>query len=116
DGYYMLMDYLEVPNLRRRSFQFVTKKLWSKVKTWTRLTKEEWGFTFFGVLAGLYTILATFGGLAVWRDRVAGLLANLLGETNAKIVTALLFTLILVAAFWPQLKTIHTKIRHRPGN
>jgi putative peptide zinc metalloprotease protein len=113
DGYYMLMDYLEVPNLRRRSFQFVTKKLWSKMKTWTRLTKEEWGFTFFGVLAGLYTILATFGGLALWRDRISGLLANVLGETNARAVTALLFTLILVTAFWPQLQAIRAKIRFR---
>lgn len=109
DGYYMLMDYLEVPNLRRRSLQFVTKKLWPKMKARARLTKEEWGFTFFGVLAGLYTILATIGGLAVWRDRVAGLLANLLGETNAKIVTALLFTFILAAAFWPKLKAIRSK-------
>lgn len=111
DGYYMLMDYLEVPNLRRRSLQFVAKKLWSKIKTRTRLTKEEWGFTFFGVLAGLYTVLATFGGLAIWRDRVAGLLANVLGEANARALTALLFTLILMTAFWPQLKAIRTKIR-----
>ncbi len=111
DGYYMLMDYLEVPNLRRRSFQFVTQKLWSKIKTWTRLTKEEWGFTFFGVLAGLYTILATFGGLALWRDRVAGLLANVLGEATARAITALLFTLILITAFWPQLKAVRAKIQ-----
>ncbi|MBM3134234.1 MAG: hypothetical protein FJZ89_02895 [Chloroflexi bacterium] len=57
DGYYMLMDYLEIPCLRRRSLNFVRKQLWGKLKARASFNREEKIFTVFGLLAGLWTVI-----------------------------------------------------------
>jgi len=55
DGYYMLMDYLEIPCLRKRSLAFVRNSLWAKLKARANFNREEKIFTVFGLLAGLWT-------------------------------------------------------------
>ncbi|MEW5989210.1 MAG: hypothetical protein AB1791_21505, partial [Chloroflexota bacterium] len=84
DGYYMLMDYLEVPNLRRRALAFVGRPFWTKVRQRSRLTSEEWGFTVFGALSGFYTVSVIIASVLLWQKRIAGPLAGWLGETNAR--------------------------------
>ena len=55
DGYYLLMDWLEVPMLRRRSFRFIREKLGEKLRRRQRLNPEERLFTSFGLLSAGYT-------------------------------------------------------------
>jgi len=55
DGYYMLMDYLEIPCLRKRSLDFVRNNLWGKLKARANFNREERIFAVFGLLAGLWT-------------------------------------------------------------
>ena len=77
DGYFMLMDWLEMPGLRERAFQFWRetviqrfRKTWSISKFSASLDRAERAFFIFGALAFVYSIYAL--GLAVyfWRSRI----------------------------------------------
>ena len=67
DGYYILMDWLEIPMLRERSIKFVRSSLWNKLKSLQRFSKEEVIFSLFGLAALLFTgimiflVIMTFG-------------------------------------------------------
>lgn len=61
DGYYMLSDYLGMPNLRKNAFDYVrgTIKGWFRPASRTRLvvtSRERRAFLLYGVFAGLYSI------------------------------------------------------------
>jgi len=58
DGYYILMDWLEIPRLREKSLVFVRKDLWSKLRKRAALNREERIFAVFGVLSALWTLIA----------------------------------------------------------
>ncbi len=55
DGYYILMDWLEIPMLRERSINFVRQTLWDKLKARQKFSREDIIFTIFGIAAILYT-------------------------------------------------------------
>jgi putative peptide zinc metalloprotease protein len=114
DGYYMLMDYLEIPNLRKRALAFIGRPFWSKVRRRNRLTGEEWGFALFGALTGLYTGFVISASLFVWQRRLAQPLAGLLGDYARWLVWAM-FLAIVVIAFWPRLKALAGQSARRPA-
>lgn len=58
DGYYILMDWLEMPRLRERSLAFIGKPLRDKLRHRQPFTRDERIFTVFGALAGLWTLIA----------------------------------------------------------
>lgn len=64
DGYYILMDWLEIPRLRERSLAFIGKPLRAKLSRREPFTREERIFTVFGALSGLWTLIAA-GTLAI---------------------------------------------------
>lgn len=55
DGYYMLIDWLEIPQLRTRSIAFIRYKLWAKLWRREKFSREEIIFGCFGILAIGYT-------------------------------------------------------------
>ncbi len=58
DGYYILMDWLEIPRLRERSLAFIGKPLREKLRKRASFTREEKIFAVFGVLSGVWTVIA----------------------------------------------------------
>ncbi len=59
DGYYMLMNYLEIPSLRAKSFDFLRTQLWQKLLSGQReFCHEEKIFAVFGIMAGVWSIIA----------------------------------------------------------
>jgi putative peptide zinc metalloprotease protein len=59
DGYYMLMNYLEIPGLRSKSFEFIRMQLLRKVLSrQLDFSKEERIFAVFGVAAGIWSVIA----------------------------------------------------------
>ena len=58
DGYYILMDWLEIPRLRERSLAFIGRPLRDKLRKRERFTREEIVFAVFGALAALWTLIA----------------------------------------------------------
>lgn len=59
DGYYILMDWLEIPRLREKSLAFIGKPLRTKLRRRQPFTRDERIFAVFGALSGLWTLIAT---------------------------------------------------------
>ena len=57
DGYFLLMDWMEIPMLRERSFSFIRKELWPKLTKRDKFSSEERVFTIFGILAAVWTVI-----------------------------------------------------------
>lgn len=77
DGYFMLMDWLDMPGLRPRAFHFLRHELWGKLKAhpsprpfWNALRRQERIFTLFGLMALLYSTIALVLALFFWRNHI----------------------------------------------
>ncbi len=85
DGYYLLMDWLGITQLRRKSLEFLRVGLPARWRTtWTKLkgplapfriarglSTEERIFVVFGLLAAIWTVYAVYTGLVFWQTRLA---------------------------------------------
>nr|BFE68123.1 hypothetical protein GCM10020092_014240 [Actinoplanes digitatis] len=77
DGYYLLMDWLEIPNLRGRGLAWVTSRLRGRPPSWSGLDREGRIVALYGVLAVLWLAVAVNLVYRIWADRVAGLATGL---------------------------------------
>jgi putative peptide zinc metalloprotease protein len=86
DGYYLLMDWLEIPMLRRRSLDFIRTGLWQKLKSLddTRpvralaaFSREERIFAVFGLLSAVWTAYAILMAFYFWQRRLGGAVRDL---------------------------------------
>jgi putative peptide zinc metalloprotease protein len=70
DGYFMLVDYLEIPRLRQKALDFVKVELPKRLfRERGRFGQEELLFTVFGLLSALWTATAFALGLyLVWNE------------------------------------------------
>ena len=68
DGYWILSDLIQVPDLRPRSLQFIQHDLWHKIRTRERLTPQEWGLGAYGVAGIAFTILSFWAGYRFWKE------------------------------------------------
>ena len=98
DGYYLLMDWLEIPNLRARGISWVTSRLRGRPPAWAGLDIEGKIVALYGVLAVLWLAIAANLMYRVWADRVAGLVTGL-WHNGAR--GQLLLVLILIGLFAP---------------
>lgn len=55
DGYYMIMDYLEIPNMRKKSFAFLKREFINKIKQSKKFSTEEKILASYGIVAFAYT-------------------------------------------------------------
>ena len=77
DGYYLLMDWLEIPNLRSRGLAHVVARLRRRPPKWAQLDREGRLVALYGTLAVLWLVIAVNLGWRIWTDRVAGLVLGL---------------------------------------
>jgi len=77
DGYYLLMDWLEIPNLRGRGLAWVSSRLRRRPPAWGGLDREGRIVALYGVLALLWLAVAVNLAYRIWADRVAGLITGL---------------------------------------
>ena len=82
DGYFILMDWLEIPMLRQKSLAFIRRGLWEKVASVREagqalrdsldsFSREEKIFTIFGALSAAWTAYAIYSGVHLWQQRLA---------------------------------------------
>lgn len=117
DGYFILMDALEIPMLRQKSLAFIRRGLWEKLagvrEAGQRLrdalgsfSREERIFIVFGALSALWTAYAIFSAVRLWRQRLGGAIGDLwaqggVGQIILSVVLgaiSMLFTVSLGAA------------------
>ncbi|PDW03827.1 cyclic nucleotide-binding domain-containing protein [Candidatus Viridilinea mediisalina] len=101
DGYYMLSDWLRLPNLRSRALGFIAGPLWQKLQTRARFGREERIFTLYGSLSAIYTTLAIVLALIFWNEQLARLLSDLWlnGGLGGRILAALIMLLAVLPMF-----------------
>ena len=104
DGYYLLMDWLEIPMLRRKSLAFLRSGLWTRLRSAQRsLTREQGIYSVFGLLSALWTVYAVLFGIKFWQERLAGSLSSLLQDGGdapdvALALAGVLISLVFIAA------------------
>lgn len=83
DGYFILMDWLEMPGLRERAFRFWREVAWKRLREkrtavsfWDSLDRPERAFLLYGALAFVYSVYAIFLAIFFWQTRISGFLRN----------------------------------------
>ncbi len=124
DGYYLLMDWLEIPGLRRKSLSFLRSGLAAKLKGLARagnrakqfitsFSREEKIFAVFGLLSTLWTGYALFAAARYYQSRIAGAVRDLwsqqrgAGQTVFAVVILLLSLVVgagLVMGLWSMVR------------
>ena len=118
DGYFLLMDWLEIPMLRAKSLGFVRSGLWSKLNHaaedssrrlrtffspdfWATLSREEKFFTVFGLLSAAWSVIAIGLSIRFWRQKLSDLVVQLWYDGNmlTRIVLGLAGLVVVVVVF-----------------
>jgi CRP-like cAMP-binding protein/Zn-dependent protease len=77
DGYWILADVIQVPDLRPRSLQFIRHDLWRKLRDRERITKQEVGLALYGFIGVAFTIFSFFTAYVFWETVFGGLISEL---------------------------------------
>ncbi len=77
DGYYLLMDWLEVPNLRARGLSWVAARVRRRPPSWRTLDREGRLIALYGLLSIGWIVIALNIAYRVYVDRVDGLITGL---------------------------------------
>lgn len=94
DGYWILSDLIQVPDLRARSLEFIQHDLWHKTRARERLTPQEWGLGAYAIAGIAFTIFSFWTGYFFWEQIFGSLVASLWDHgTGGRIL------LFLLAAF-----------------
>ena len=91
DGYWILSDMIQLPDLRPHSLQFIQHDLWHKIRSRERLTPQEWGLGGYGVAGIAFTIFSFWTGLLFWNVIFKNLILGLWrGGIGSKVLLVLL--------------------------
>jgi len=110
DGYFILIDLIDVPMLRQRAFSFVRHQLWGELRdAWRKwrqgqkdwlagFTQEERLLSLFGLLAAVYTLYSLWVAVYFWQTRIAIALRELWGRpgwVNKLLLVAILGLIVV---------------------
>ncbi len=97
DGYFMLIDWLDIPMLRAKSLTFVRRELWAKLRQRERLAGEQRLLGWFGVLSVAFSAGIVLVSVAFWRQRFEPVVHELwIGGIGSRLVLILLLFALAV--------------------
>ena len=99
DGYYVLLDWMQTRQLRKRSFAFVRRDLVRKLRAGERFTHDERMFAVYGVLAVGFTALTIVLAVLVLLREVR-IIVQAVGSGEDVLAVVLVGALTVVAATW----------------
>lgn len=116
DGYWIMVDALETPDLRPRSLSFLRHELPGMIRRHEGLTRQEWGLTAFGIIGVVFTILALWTSVFIWGPVFRTFATAMWRHGPAsRVLLALLFGFILgplVTGIWRWLAGVGAQIRY----
>ncbi|TMC65825.1 MAG: cyclic nucleotide-binding domain-containing protein [Chloroflexota bacterium] len=77
DGYWILEQWLEIPDLRQKALAFIKGPMWSQLWSRKRLTGRETFFAVFGLLSAGYSFGSIFLAYLYWRHRLGPIVSPL---------------------------------------
>jgi putative peptide zinc metalloprotease protein len=96
DGYYVLMDWLEIPQLRQKSFEFLRTGLLPKIRTRSGFTREEVIYSIYSILAIVFTVLIVMVVLYIWEYELKWMVNSLL--TGQEVLAVVLLAGLTIVA------------------
>ena len=116
DGYWIMVDALETPDLRPRSLSFLRHELPSRIRRRKRLSRQELGLTAFGVVGVLFTLIALWTSYFIWFP-VFEIFAKAMWSRGlvTQILAVALFAFILgplVAGIFKWLRHVWAEVRY----
>jgi putative peptide zinc metalloprotease protein len=109
DGYYILMDWLEMPMLRARALYFIQGALWKKIRLRESFNREEWIFTIYGLLSVGWTVIAVLIVLLLFWRGFQNRIQSLLGPDLGLVIMMLLTVGLIILLIWPLARTFIIK-------
>ncbi len=124
DGYYMLSDWLRIPDLRPRSVEFIRHDFLYKLRARERFTRQDVGLLIYGVLGVFGSILLLISGYIFWKILFGGLVVSLWnGGIETRIILLILGLFLLsplirgsirvVGAIGRRIRAVWRKVRFR---
>lgn len=96
DGYWMLSDWLQTPDLRPRSLQFLQHDFLHKLRIRERWSRQEIGLLVYGVLGVIASLFLLVSGYFFWEVLFGGLVRGLWrGGIQTQILLVLLALFLL---------------------
>ena len=89
DGYYCLMDLLEMPQLRQKSFDFLKTQLIPKLRSGTRFNREEKIYSAYSVLSIVVTVLILAFVLYIWENELSLMIHDIFSGQDVMVVILL---------------------------
>lgn len=77
DGYWVLADGIQVPDLRPRSIAFIRKEMWLKLIHREHFSLQEVALGAYGILGIGFTLLTSIAGLILWEKVFGGIVREL---------------------------------------
>src|SRR5262249_48701178 len=94
DGYWILSDWLRLPDLRPRSLAFVRHDLWTKLRRRERWTMSDVGLGLYGTVGVAFTIFCLVSAYYFWRRTFGGVTSSLWHAGPAGVIA-----LVVLASF-----------------
>jgi CRP-like cAMP-binding protein/Zn-dependent protease len=108
DGYYILADLIQVPDLRARSLQFIQHDVWHHVRSRERFTPQEIGLGLYGVIGIAFTVFSIYTAVFFWEEIFGGLVA---AAWNGGIGSRLLLVVLALFLAGPAIRGLITLAR-----
>jgi len=108
DGYWILSDLIQMPDLRPRSLQFIQHDLWHKLRSRERLTRQEMGLGAYGIAGVAFTILSFYTAFFFWNEIFGELVISL---WQGGLGTRVLLVLLLAFLAGPAVRAVLGLIR-----
>ena len=77
DGYFILADLIQVPDLRPRSLRFIRFDLWRKIRRLEHVTNQEVGLALYGIIGVVFTVFSLYTSIFFWETIFGGLISSL---------------------------------------
>lgn len=101
DGYWILSDLIQIPDLRQRSLTFLRTDLMHKIVAKDRFSRQEAGLALYGVLGIAFTVFSFYTSYFYWRSVFGGMVFSL---WDSGLVTRILLLALVFFVAGPLLR------------
>jgi CRP-like cAMP-binding protein/Zn-dependent protease len=101
DGYWIFADFIQVPDLRKRSLQFVQGDIWHKLRTRESFSKQELGLAAYGTIGIAFTVFSFYTAYFFWQRIFGGIVTSLWA---GGLVSRALLVALALAFFGPAIR------------
>jgi CRP-like cAMP-binding protein/Zn-dependent protease len=108
DGYWILTEVIEVPDLRPRSLTFVRRELWVRLARRQSLTRSEAGLSLYGVVGVAFTVFSLYVAAFFWWRLFGGIVRSIWGGGTG---SRLIFLVVLLVIAGPVLRAALSLVR-----